>query len=130
MVVKVQRCSQQGTGERKEPTVILAAWCMIWQIDAAVADVSFWGMYFTTQKVKLAAARFVQKRENNSSFLHNIISPMSAVVRAALKGKINRRDAKCAKTVLMVGRGKAMLLMHFAANVSVCSVYSRSPEHA
>lgn len=70
MVVKARRCSRQDTEERKEPTVILVAWCMIWQIAVAVADVSFWGMCFTTQMVKLAAAIYVQKRENNSSLLH------------------------------------------------------------
>ena len=71
VVVKAQRCSRQDTEERKEPTVILAAWCMIWQIDAAVVDALFWGTSFTTQQVKLAAARSVEKRANNSSFLHN-----------------------------------------------------------
>jgi len=73
VVVKARRCSRQDTGERKEPTVTSAAWCMIWQIDVTVVDASFWGTSLQMQRVILAAVRSVQKRENNSSSL-NIIS--------------------------------------------------------
>lgn len=74
MVVKALRCSWRDTEERKEPTVILVAWCMTWLIDVAVADASFWGTSLPMQRVRLVAARFVQKRVNNSS-LPTIIFP-------------------------------------------------------
>jgi hypothetical protein len=72
---------------------------MIWQIDATVVDAAFWGMSFTMQTVTRVVVTSAQKKGNNSSFLHNIISPMPAVVRVALKGKKNRIVANGAELI-------------------------------